>query len=99
MPEDMRFLQLGIRDPPTKKLPLRSCALRPSGSIAIAARHGAFVSADHFMRSTRHANLSAIHPDDSMAQPPHLVHLVADQDHRPSLSGHIAHFPQAFLLE
>src|ERR1700730_6344512 len=66
---------------------------------ALAPGHRAFICADNFVSDAIHANLACINPCDTMAKPPHLIHLVADEDNSASSLRHIPHFPQTFFLE
>src|SRR5438876_4335366 len=78
---------------------MRFTAHRAFLSERIGGQHFLFVRADYLGGGPAPANLPAVNPKNSLAQPANLVELMADQHDRAPRPRNVAHFPETFFLK
>jgi len=87
-----------LEDFPTLKSGFRTRHIRPAFRFEESGACRLVIS-QNLDRSTILSKLPAINPEDALAEPANLVHLVADEDDGAPASRYILHLPEAFLLK
>src|SRR5580704_9259796 len=66
---------------------------------AVTGKHSRFVGSKHIVCAAVESDCTVIYPNNTMAKPANLIHLVRYQDNGAACAGNIAHFAKALFLE
>src|SRR4029077_12472938 len=86
-------------DLPADELGFCPRAVRRSISVPPAGGECGFVFAENYAGRSGFVDLAIFQPEDALAEAANLIHLVADENDRPSAFRDILHLAQTFFLE
>src|SRR5580658_1851478 len=67
--------------------------------ICVGLQARGFVGCNYSSCGAFFSDLAAVNPEDALAEPADLAHLVADEDDGAAAPGNVLHFAEAFFLE